>query len=244
MTDRATSFGTQAGSYDRGRPGYPQAAVDWMLPAGAERIADVGAGTGKLTDGLLAADRRQVIAIDPDADMLAVLAARHPGRVDVRVGTAEELPLEDGSVDAVVIGQAWHWVDPEAASTEIARVLRPGGCLGLIWNIRDESVDWVRKLSDVMHRSPGETVLDDGGPRVHAPFTALEHHEERWVRPLTIDGLVDLARSRSYVIAADPAERTEILNSVRAIGAAAAGPDGVLEMPYVTHAFRSTAPRV
>lgn len=113
MGDQATSFGAQADVYDRARPEYPVDAVAWMLPSGALDVADVGAGTGKLTSALLT-EGRTVTAIDPDAQMLARLSTRLPG-IRTLVGTGEQLPLPDASMDAVVFGQAWHWVDPPRA---------------------------------------------------------------------------------------------------------------------------------
>lgn len=175
-SEHATSFGAEAGNYEAGRPEYPFEAVAWMLesaPAGARRIADVGAGTGKLTRTLLAAPDAEIVAIDPDPAMLAVLREGAPG-VPTFVGTAERLPLPDESVDAVVLGQAWHWVDPVAGSTEIGRVLRPGGVLGLIWNVRDERVEWVRRLTGVMHGSAAEDLLRGDGPTVAGPFESLQ----------------------------------------------------------------------
>src|SRR5690349_24650014 len=148
MDERGRRFGTAAAEYERGRPGYPDTAVAWLLEGVGGEVADVGAGTGKLTEGVLTAGRT-AIAIDPDAGMLERLHGRLP-QVRTEVGTAEHLPLPDASVDAVVLGQAWHWVDPVAASAEAARVLRPGGRLGLIWNIRDETVDWVAALTGIM----------------------------------------------------------------------------------------------
>jgi len=122
---RARNFGTLAEVYERVRPGYPPEAVDWALPASAHRVLDVGTGTGKLSDALLATGR-EVTAVDPDPGMLAVLAAKHPG-VPTLVGPAEHLPVADASADAVTFGQSWHWVDPARGSVEVARVLRPGG---------------------------------------------------------------------------------------------------------------------
>src|SRR6218665_193187 len=153
--EMATSFGAEAGHYEAGRPEYPFEAVAWMLepmPAGSRRIVDVGAGTGKLTRVLAAAPDAEIVAVDPDASMLAALRKAVPG-VPTFSGTAESLPLPDAGVDAVVLGQAWHWVDPVAASAEIGRVTRSGGVLGLIWNLRDERADWVRRLTEIMHGS-------------------------------------------------------------------------------------------
>jgi SAM-dependent methyltransferase len=234
--DQATSFGVAADVYDRARPEYPAAAVAWMLPADAQDIADVGAGTGKLTSGLTGGGR-VVTAIDPDAQMLAKLSERMPG-IRTHVGTGESLPLPDASMDAVVFGQAWHWVDPPRASLEVGRVLRPGGALGLIWNIRDDSVAWVRELSGVMHASNAEELIAAGGPVVGNPFGPLEHETFRWVGTFTVDSLVELAASRSYIITATAERRTEVLDGVRSLGERVRDDQGRIEMPYVTHAYR------
>lgn len=239
MTDPATSFGSVAATYDRARPSYPQALVDWLAPQEAKVVVDAGAGTGKLTAALLAPGRR-IVAVDPDPAMLSQLAQRFPG-VDGRAGRGEELPLENDSVDLVVFAQAWHWADPATACAEVARVLQIDGAIGLIWNIRDESVDWVGALSDVIGRSLGERVLDQGGPDLRAPFGAPEHRQHRWSLPLSVDGLVDLVASRSTVITAAADVRAEMLRAARDIAERAAGDDGVIEMPYVTHAFRTRA---
>lgn len=155
--EMARSFGAQAGAYERGRPTYPVEAVAWLLDGvgDAARVADVGAGTGKLTavvSHLMAERGGEIIAVDPDAAMLDTLRATLPG-TETLVGTAEHVNLPDESVDAVVLGQAWHWVDPVAASAELGRILKPGGTLGLIWNSRDESVQWVARLGGIMQGS-------------------------------------------------------------------------------------------
>ncbi|MEA9983982.1 class I SAM-dependent methyltransferase [Subtercola sp. RTI3] len=159
----ALSFGLAVDDYERGRPSYPAAAVDWMLaqsspnepPSAADLvIVDVGAGTGKFTASF--AERGlNVTAVEPDSAMRARFSARFP-HVEALEGTGESLPLPDTSVDLVTFAQAWHWVDVEAASAEIARVLKPGGTLGLIWNIRDDSVEWVRQLGEIMGASAAE----------------------------------------------------------------------------------------
>ncbi len=239
MAEQATSFGSQADAYDRARPEYPSEAVAWMLPAVARDVADVGAGTGKLTSGLVA-EARTVTAIDPDPQMLARLSERLPG-IRTMVGTAEELPLPDASMDAVVFGQAWHWVDPPRASAEVARVLRPGGTLGLIWNIRDDAEPWVRELTAVMHTSDAEDLIAAGGPVVGEPFGALEHETFPWTASFTVDSLVELAASRSYIITATPERRDEVLAGVRALGSRVAD-GGRIAMPYLTHAYRVREP--
>ncbi|WP_029144556.1 class I SAM-dependent methyltransferase [Microbacterium luticocti] len=244
--EMSRSFGAAAGVYDAGRPEYPAQAVSWMLePArttgGRPRVADVGAGTGKLTRALVAADV-EVVAIDPDEAMLEQLRDSVPG-VPTFVGTGERLPLPDGALDAVVFGQAWHWVDPIAASAEVGRVLRPGGALGLVWNIRDESVDWVAEMTRIMHGSNAEAMLASGGPEVAPPFDGFESRSWPWVRRVTRASLVDMVHSRSYVITAHADERARIDRELGEvfdrIGAVA---DAAVEMPYVTTAFRALRP--
>ncbi|MGX1585067.1 class I SAM-dependent methyltransferase [Microbacterium sp. NPDC055502] len=240
--EQATSFGGQAGSYEVGRPEYPFEAVAWMLdraPAGARRIADVGAGTGKLTRALVAGEGAEVVAVDPDPAMLAALRDAVPG-VPTFVGTAERLPLPDASVDAVVLGQAWHWVDPVVASAEIGRVVRPGGVLGLVWNLRDERVDWVRRLTDIMHGSNAEIMLAAGDPVVVAPFGGLEQERWEWVRPVTREMMHRMASSRSYVITAGDAEKARIRRDMDALfDELGLHDDAAIELPYVTRAFRA-----
>src|SRR6185312_8487056 len=139
----AASFDSVAAVYEASRPGYPARAVDWLVPADATRIADIGAGTGKFTR-LLQAPGREVVAVDPSPHMLQVVRDTLPG-VDAREGAAEQIPLSDGSADLVTFAQAWHWVDVARASAEVARVLVQGGTLGLVWSLRDERVDWLRE---------------------------------------------------------------------------------------------------
>lgn len=238
----ARSFGAAAGSYEAGRPEYPFDAVAWMLEPmaeGARRIADVGAGTGKLTRTLLAAADAEVVAIDPDPAMLAALREAVPG-VPTFVGAAEGLPLPDASVDAVVLGQAWHWVEPVAASAEIGRAVRPGGVLGLIWNLRDERVDWVRRLTGIMHGSSAEIMLAAGDPVVAEPFGPVSQERWEWSRPMTQELLHRMAASRSAVITADDAEKARIRREMDALfDELGLQGDDVIEVPYVTKAFRA-----
>jgi SAM-dependent methyltransferase len=141
---RAKSFGQVAHLYQRARPGYPPAAIEWLLGEEPLEVLDLGAGTGKLTAALLAAGHR-VTALEPLDEMRAVLAANLPAATAIG-GRAEELPLVDESFDAVVAGSAFHWFDREPALDEVARVLRPPGVFGLLGNRYDTSVDWQRRL--------------------------------------------------------------------------------------------------
>lgn len=243
MTDElATSFGAEAENYEAGRPDYPFEAVAWMLepmPDGARRIADVGAGTGKLTRVLAKAPGAEIVAIDPDPAMLEALRAALPG-VPTFAGTAESLPLPDAGVDAVVLGQAWHWVDPVAASAEIGRAVRSGGVLGLIWNLRDDRVDWVRRLTQIMHGSHAEMMLAAGDPVTAAPFGPLEQESWEWTRAITREQLHSMASSRSYIITASAEEKARIRNEMDALfDELGLHADATIELPYVTRAFRA-----
>ncbi|GAB2581560.1 hypothetical protein GCM10027168_12860 [Streptomyces capparidis] len=145
---QAASFGAAAAAYERGRPPYPPEAVAWLVPEDARRVVDLGAGTGKLTRALRAPGR-EVVAVEPSPGMREQFSRVLPD-VPVLAGAGESVPLPDSSVDALVCAQAWHWVDPERAIPEAARVLRPGGRLGLVWNTRDVSVPWVAELDRVL----------------------------------------------------------------------------------------------
>lgn len=247
--EMSLSFGAAAAAYQAGRPDYPRETVDWVLapvrePGRAVRVADVGAGTGKLTRTLVEAGA-EAVAIDPDPAMLAALR-EHVHGVPTFAGTGERMPLPDASVDAVVFGQAWHWVDVAAASAEAGRVLRAGGVLGLVWNIRDEADPWVARLTAAMHGSHAEEMLAGVGPRVAGPFDGLEERTWSWTRTMSRSSLLDMVTSRSYVITASDADRAAILASVGELfderrHTDAAGVE-VVDVSYVTRAFRGIRP--
>lgn len=227
--ERAGSFGTAADVYDRSRPGYPVEAVRYVLPRGAQRVLDLGAGTGKLT-GLLLDLGLDVVAVEPAAPMRALV----PARAEVLGGTAESLPLADGSVDAVLVGQAFHWFDAARALPEIARVLRPGGTLGLLWNSRDRRVGWVRDVWARFGAEDEQWVGDppfEAGSGLSAPELAMFPNNQSLDR----DMLIDLVSSRSMVITMPEAERVEVLREVRAL----APQDEPFDLPYRTDAWRS-----
>jgi ubiquinone/menaquinone biosynthesis C-methylase UbiE len=239
--EQAASFDRAAEVYERARPEYPAEAVDWMLPADARTVLDLGAGTGKLTRAL-ASRGLEVFAVDPSPKMLDQLRSAVP-EATVSVGTAEDIPLADASVDAIVVGQAWHWVDQDAALPSVARVLRPGGTLGLVWNIRDDRVPWVERLTRVMHQAEGELFMETG--RIEqGPFGDLESASFEWSRDFTRDELVDLLRSRSYFITAPESEQASIVAGVNELldTDPDVGGQSSWSMPYVTRAFRMRLP--
>jgi SAM-dependent methyltransferase len=215
------SFGSIAEDYDCLRPQAPQKAVDWLVPQGCEVAVDVGAGTGLFTRTLV--DRAaQVIAVEPDARMRKVLTARSPG-VRVVEGRGESIPLPDAAADAVFVSSAWHWMDRERAVPEIGRVLRDGGRLGLIWTSRDREVDWVRNLDRLPGQDTSETESTDRFRRrldfvLPEPqiFYNIARETFRFVRTMTLEGVVAMLGTYSRVIVASPDDRAQRLADARA----------------------------
>lgn len=236
---QASSFGEAAERYERGRPEYPRAAVEWLIPQGAKRILDLGAGTGKLTRSLVGPGR-SVTAVEPSERMGAQLAAAVP-QARVLAGSAEQIPLADRSVDVVTVAQAWHWFDTDKAVAEIARVLVPGGTLSLVWNIRDEAAPWVHALGQIMHRQAEQPI--DTSPEIGGPFPEPEWTEIRWVRTMDRPTILDMVASRSYVITLPEAQRRQLLDDVAQL--LDDHPDlkgrDELKLPYVTYCTRARA---
>lgn len=236
---QAASFDSAADVYERARPGYPDEVVDWLLASGPSEVLDLGAGTGKLTRALVARVET-VHAVDPSPNMLAELASAVP-QASTAVGTAESIPLPDASVDAVLVAQAWHWVDPARAIPEVRRVLRPGGVLGLIWNVRDESVPWVARLTEIIQGSAAERFIAEGH-EVPEELGVVERLTRTWERPFDRQGLLDLVASRSYLITASAEIRSDVLRRVSDLldtHPELAGRES-WRMPYRTEAFRIT----
>jgi SAM-dependent methyltransferase len=210
---RARSFAGVAAEYERGRPSYPPQAISWVLGESPLEVLDLGAGTGKLTAAVLAAGHR-VWAVEPLAQMRSVLAQTVPGARSLD-GTAEHLPLAEGSVDAVVVGAAFHWFEQRPALDEIERVLRTPGVLGLLGNAFDVSTAWVGSLRGVL----GPPALERPGhwPSVEVLGERFEEVEEREFghsQRVDRDRLRDLVLSRSGVAGADEQGRELVLGEV------------------------------
>lgn len=243
MSDPAASFDAVAGRYEAARPSYPRASVDWLVGDDAEVVVDAGAGTGKFTR-LLERPGRRVIAVEPSASMLAELRRALP-HVEAMAGSGERMPLPGASVDVVTFAQAWHWVDAGAASAEAARVLRPGGRLGLVWNLRDERVPWVRDLGVAMRADGDHFRGDVEDPAVGDAFAGPERHFVEWVRRSTKDEILADVRSRSYFPLLPADEQEHVLGAVAGVleRPDVSERDGIVEVPYVTASFRYASDR-
>jgi SAM-dependent methyltransferase len=229
---RAGAFGAGADAYVRGRPGYPEVAVRACLPTAARRVLDLAAGTGKLTAGLLALGL-DVVAVEP----LAQMRGRIDPRAEILDGRAEAIPLPAASVDAVLVGQAFHWFDRDRALAEVVRVLRPGGTVGLLWNLLDDRVPWVAEVADVIAAEDRHTTLArtltppwSGAAGLDDPVALLIDHAQ----PADADVLVANIASRSPVILAPEAERAALLARVRALA-----PAGRFAIPHTCVAWHA-----
>ena len=230
------SFGGVADAYDRGRPTYPREAAVWLTSERPLTVLELGAGTGKLTEQLVALGH-EVHATDPDAQMLEILQRRLP-EVRASCAPAEDIPAGDSSYDVVVCAQAFHWFDHERALPEIARVLRPRGRLSLVWNQRDERIPWVKRLGRIIGT---QDQLSDPAAQLTASrlFGESEHESFKFWQVVDRSSVRDLVRSRSNIAvlpAADQeAKMAEVLAFYDEYGR---GMDG-MQLPYAASCFRA-----
>ncbi|MBA2739289.1 MAG: methyltransferase domain-containing protein [Nocardioidaceae bacterium] len=232
------SFGAVAEAYDRARPSYPDGAVRFMVGGAPRRVLDLGAGTGALTRLLLAAGH-VVVAVDPLLPMLRHLRQRSSSpRLQSLAGTAEQIPLRRAVVDSITIGQAFHWFDDERAVPELARVLRSGGVLSMVWNLRDESVPWVRRLGAIIG---SDSALPDPSGRLglDRQFGPVQWQRFRLYQSVNRGQLLDLVRSRSHIAVLDDADRRDVLARVGELYDEQRGDVLGLQLPYVTHCLRA-----
>ena len=233
---RASSFGPVAAAYERARPLYPAELVAWLAPQPPRDVLDLAAGTGKLTRQLVAAGHR-VVAVEPSDGMREQLIAAVPGATAL-AGAAEDIPLADASVDAICVGQAWHWFDERAAAAECARVLRPGGTLGIVWNVRVDRDPWMVRLSEeIGAEGSGDDDEDEllAGSPAFGPVEELRAPHEHVVDRA---GLQDLVASRSSVATRDAAGRARVAALVDELYDQAGGPAGIT-VTYATYAYRA-----
>lgn len=245
---RSTSFGAIAAEYDRLRPPPADAAVDWLVPARASTLIDLGAGTGLLSRAL-ARRAARVVAVEPDERMRSVFAQRSPG-VEVVDGRGEQIPLADAAADGVFAASAWHWMDPALAVPEIARVLRDGGRLGLIWTTRERDIPWIQAADwfreAYEQAGPDENPMPrdaEGRRRIvlpdSSPFTNIETHTFYYSRPMTPAAIVGMLTTYSAVITADP--EYVAIGTDRALAAMRAEFPGaeVIDLPVRSYCWRA-----
>lgn len=245
---RAMSFGSIAADYDRLRPSPPPDAVRWLLPARCDVAVDLAAGTGLLTRAL-AGWAGEVVAVEPDGRMAAVLRERSPG-VHITGGRGEAIPLKNQCADAVLVSSAWHWMVPELTVPEIARVLRDGGRFGVTWTSRDREIGWVRNLDRLRepHQpdSPGgtsqrnlpprrrEIVLPDIGLFADAETTSIP-----FSRRMAVNDVVDMLATYSAIITASETDRAAAKARLRAELAARFGGAGEIDVPMRSLCWRA-----
>ena len=236
---RARSFGAQAAAYAEHRPDYPLDGLRWGLPEGARHVVDLGAGTGKLTEGLLALGLR-VTAVEPDPGMREEFSRRLP-EVPVLEGTAERIPLAEGTADAVLAGQAFHWFDIDPALTEIARVTRPGGAFVALWNHEDTTVPWVSELGELTRTGVSRAWLSH---RVDLPshrrFEPFERVRFQHAQRRTADTLVNTMSTHSHLLVAGDEERETALTRLREfLARTPETADGEFDLPLLTTVMRA-----
>lgn len=218
----AVGFDRAGDSYERGRPEYPKESVEFLVNNlqinKSSIVVDLGAGTGKFTK-LILPYSDNVVAVEPVEGMRNKFASLFPD-IGILNGTAEKIPLEDKSADVVVVAQAFHWFDGPKALQEIYRVLKPKGRLGLIWNARDESKNWVAEMTRIIVPHEG------GAPRYKSMnwkqtfdsttlFSKLKLQHFNYIQVGDVETIVDRVGSISFISALPTEDNSKVLNQVR-----------------------------
>lgn len=234
----AKSFERIGADYDRYRPGFPQASADLVAPTPVRAALDLGAGTGKFTE-LLCGRAEHVIAVEPSSAMLDVLRVKLP-TVEALQGSAERIPVPDGGVDVVAVAQAFHWFDRATACAEIARVLVPGGTLGLIWNHSDPTSAWDRAA----HRIAHPAVADEDGTTSSAAaelpgFVHVRHEQIHWTERIRREAYLRRWSTVSSFLVADDDERARMFAAIESVLDADPETRGreEFDLPIVTDVF-------
>ena len=237
-TALAQSFLNTGADYERYRPGFPEPAADAILPSEVSVALDLGAGTGKFTERLLTR-AAHVVAVEPSEQMLSVLRAKLP-QVESHVGTAEQIPAADSSVDVVTVAQAFHWFDRDRASAEIHRVLVRGGTLGLLWNHSDPACSWDRACTRVAHPRLTEGLKADASVTDALPgFATPDFVQVAWRERITRPDYIARWLTVSSFLAASELDRAAMVREVESIldeDPETAGRDE-LDLPQVTDVY-------
>jgi SAM-dependent methyltransferase len=242
---RRLTFGAHATAYERARPAWPEAAARWLVPAGAELVIELGAGTGKLTRSVSALGKRAA-AVEPDPRMLAVL---HGLGLEGVEGSAEAIPFGDAVAEAVVAGSSLHWFELEQALPEIHRVLRPGGRFAFGWNHRDDRHPAIARMGETVYAAQARRP----GPRWRSRdwaaeltesrlFRDVEHALFEHVHELPREALADHLLSYSGVAALPDDERRRVFDEVAQVldSDPSVGDGSTLRLPFVVSAYRAT----
>ncbi|CAH0123628.1 putative methyltransferase Rv3342 [Microbacterium oxydans] len=234
----ARSFESIGADYDRYRPGFPDRAAEIILPTAVDAVLDLGAGTGKFTE-LLTERAARVVAVEPSEAMLDVLRRKLP-TAEAMLGSAERIPVADGSIDAVTVAQAFHWFDRDPACREIARVLAPGGALGLLWNHSDPSCAWDRACHRIAHPAVGDADATTSSAADELPgFEFVGQETVRWRERIARMTYVRRWGTVSSFLVADDERRAEMLHAVETVLDASDETRGRTEfdVPQVTDVF-------
>lgn len=235
MRSRAASFGGVAGDYAQHRPGYPAEAVQWLVGTTPGRVLELGAGTGRLTQQVVALGHG-VLASDPAVDMLRHLRATVPAATPL-LARAEAIPLQPSSVDVVIAAQAFHWFDAEKALPEIARVLRPGGVLALVWNSGDFKIPWVKRVFELIDQ-PDAAALGDpvAGSDL---FASSESRVFRHWQEINKQTLLGFVASTSKAATVTPDERAALLAQVGGIYDSYDRGSSGMRLPWQSRCYRA-----
>ena len=240
----AQSFGTNAAGYDEYRPPLPLAVCSWLGLQPDWEVVDIGAGTGQASR-VVRTVAAHVVSVEADPRMHELIVPRSDG-IDARLGTAEELPVGDGSADLVLSVSAWHWFDQDRAFAQAARALRPGGVLGIAWNSLDHNDPWGRTFSAATETTDNSVVPPDRRPGPHslrpptgAPFAEVETTVIRWNWNRSVDQVLGLIATYSVFTTGDSTTRSGIITVARELLESRARPNGVVILPMAARCWKA-----